>query len=316
MSKKFDHVTVLLDEAVDLLDVKEDKVYVDMTLGGGGHTGKILQKLTTGTLYSFDQDATAIEYNKQQYANEIAAGKLVLVHSNFRNLTHELNELGINGVDGILYDLGVSSPQFDDASRGFSYNYDAVLDMRMDQRQALTAKEIVNEWSFNDLVRIFSRYGEEKFAKKIARNIEQARSKAPINTTFELVELIKDGIPAAARRHGGHPAKKVFQALRIAVNDELGALEDSLKQALDLINVNGKISVITFQSLEDRLVKVMFKEKTTVENQLPGLPIIDNEDDLKFKLLNKKPIIPTENEIEENNRAHSAKLRGIEKLRD
>lgn len=312
----FNHITVLLNEAVEQLNIKPNGVYVDCTLGGGGHTQKILSQLNdSGRLYSFDQDQTAIDYNQQQLATEIDKGKLVLIKNNFRNIKQALNNWGVTAVDGIVYDLGVSSPQFDVASRGFSYKLDAQLDMRMDQTQSLTAKEIVNEWSFNDLVRIFSRYGEERFAKSIARKIEQARQKEPIETTTQLVQLIKAGIPAKARRKGGHPAKKVFQALRIAVNDELGALEESLENALDLLKINGRISVITFQSLEDRLVKNIFKEKSQIKDLPPGLPVIPDEFQVEYKLVTKKPIIPTDAEIQANHRAHSAKLRVIERIK-
>ena len=214
-----------------------------------------------------------------------------------------------------LYDLGVSSPQFDVGERGFSYQHDATLDMRMDQSQALTAKTVINDWSYQELVRIFMRYGEEKFAKSIARRIEAARQQAPIETTGQLVELIKAGIPAKARRKGGHPAKKVFQAVRIAVNDELGALEESLDQAFEVLDVGGRISVITFQSLEDRLVKTMFKEKATLPELPAGLPVIPAELEPEFKLITRKPILPSEAELEANHRAHSAKLRAIEKLK-
>lgn len=309
----FAHVTVLLKETVDLLNVRPDGVYVDMTLGGGGHTGEILARLTTGKLYSFDQDQTAIVHNTAQYADEIASGKLELIHTNFRELTNALHERGVQTVDGVLYDLGVSSVQFDDGQRGFSYNYDAELDMRMDQRQTLTAKIIVNEWPFNDLMRIFSRYGEEKFAKQIARRIEQVRTTTPINTTFELVDLIKDVIPAPARRKGGHPAKRIFQALRIAVNDELGALEDSLTQAIDILTPHGRISVITFQSLEDRLVKTMFREKTTAPELPAGLPVLPGQFEAEYELTTRKPIIASDTELEDNHRSESAKLRGIER---
>jgi 16S rRNA (cytosine1402-N4)-methyltransferase len=312
---EFKHTTVLLEETVDGLDVKENGIYVDCTLGGGGHSGLILSKLgEKGHLYSFDQDQTAIDYNQKNLAEYIEKGQLTFVKSNFRNLKNELNNLGINGVDGVLYDLGVSSPQFDDADRGFSYRFDAPLDMRMDQTQKLNAREVVNEWSYSDLVRIFFRYGEEKFSKQIARKIESTREEQPIETTGELAELIKSAIPAAARRTGGHPAKKVFQAIRIAVNDELGALEESLEQALEVLNPAGRISVITFQSLEDRLVKRMFKEQTEIGDLPAGLPIIPDDMKPKFKLINRKPIIPSEDELEENRRSHSAKLRIIEKL--
>lgn len=313
---EFKHVTVLLNEAVKNLKVKPDGVYVDCTLGGGGHTRKILSQLNeNGRLFSFDQDQTAIEYNQKALDNHLQSGKLTLVKDNFRNIKKRLNELGISKIDGAVYDLGVSSPQFDVAQRGFSYKLEAPLDMRMDQGQSLTAKQIVNEWSFNDLVRIFSRYGEEKFAKSIARKIEKQRQFQPIQTTTELVEVVKAGIPARARRTGGHPAKRIFQALRIAVNDELGALETSLEQVLEMLNTNGRVSVITFQSLEDRLVKSMFKEKTSLPDLPQGLPVIPQEMEIDYRLINRKPILPTKSEIETNHRAHSAKLRVIERIK-
>ncbi len=313
---EFKHVTVLLNEAVENLKVKPDGIYVDCTLGGGGHTRKILSQLNeNGRLFSFDQDQTAIEYNQKALDNQLQSGKLTLVKDNFRNIKKRLNELDVSKIDGAVYDLGVSSPQFDVAQRGFSYKLEASLDMRMDQSQSLTAKQIVNEWSFNDLVRIFSRYGEEKFAKSIARKIEKQRQLQPIQTTTELVEVIKAGIPARARRTGGHPAKRVFQALRIAVNDELGALETSLEQVLEMLNIDGRVSVITFQSLEDRLVKSMFKEKTSLPDLPQGLPVIPQGMEVDYRLVNRKPILPTKSEIETNHRAHSAKLRVIERIK-
>ncbi|MSE05458.1 16S rRNA (cytosine(1402)-N(4))-methyltransferase RsmH [Lactobacillus salivarius] len=312
---EFKHITVLLNEAVDGLNIKPDGTYIDCTLGGGGHSGLILSKLSgNGKLYSFDQDITAINFNKDKFKEENELGKINFIKSNFRNISEELNKRNISGVDGILYDLGVSSPQFDNADRGFSYNYDAPLDMRMDQSQSLTARDVVNDWSYEQLVRIFFRYGEEKFAKSIARRIEKVRQQTPIETTGQLVDLIKEAIPAKARRKGGHPAKKTFQAIRIAVNDELGALEESFEQALDLLNPGGRISVITFQSLEDRLVKVMFKQKTSLPELPPGLPVIPDSQKVEYKLITRKPIVPSDDEITHNNRAHSAKLRIIEKL--
>lgn len=310
----FEHVTVLLKEAVEFLAVKPDGIYVDATLGGGGHTGEILKQLETGRLYSFDQDDVAIAYNQDQYAAEIAAGKLVLVHQNFRDLKSALANHHVKHVDGVLYDLGVSSVQFDDGQRGFSYNHDAQLDMRMDQRKNLTAWEIVNQWSFQDLYRILSRYGEDRFPKQVARKIEQSRQVKSIDTTLELVEVIKEAIPAPARRHGGHPAKRTFQALRIAVNDELGALEDSLTQALDLLDLQGRISVITFQSLEDRLVKQMFREKASGPDLPAGLPVLPGQFEADYRLLSRKAIKPSESEIQNNHRAQSAQLRAIERI--
>lgn len=313
---EFKHVTVLLNEAVAGLNVHPDGTYVDATLGGGGHSSAILNQLTTGRLYSFDQDQTAIKYNQQHLKKFINDGRSILIEDNFRNLETALSKNGVKSVDGVVYDLGVSSPQFDDAQRGFSYKLDAPLDMRMNQQQALSAMNVVNEWPYEKLVKILYRYGEERFAKQIARKIERRRESKPIKTTFELVNVIKEAIPAAARRHGGHPAKKTFQAIRIAVNDELGALEDSLEQALELLNVGGRISVITFQSLEDRLVKTMFHEQVSLADELPpGLPVIPSEMQPKFKLINKKPILPSQEELADNHRAHSAKLRIIERIK-
>ncbi|WP_390408291.1 16S rRNA (cytosine(1402)-N(4))-methyltransferase RsmH [Lacticaseibacillus jixiensis] len=309
---EFTHETVLLKEATAYLNVKPDGIYVDATLGRAGHTKELLKQLTSGQLYAFDQDQEAI--SAVQQALVPWPENLHLIHTNFRNLTDALAEAGVTGIDGVLYDLGVSSPQFDDSKRGFSYRFDAPLDMRMDQSQTLTAKIVINDWSFNDLVRIFSRYGEEKFAKSIARQIEAARAVKPIETTFELVELIKQGIPAKARRTGGHPAKRVFQAVRIAVNDELGALEASLEQAVKLLNPGGRISVITFQSLEDRLVKTMFKELTSIPDLPRDLPVIPAGLQPDYKLVSRKPILPSADELEHNHRAHSAKLRVLEKL--
>lgn len=313
---EFKHVTVLLNEAVAGLNVRPDGTYVDATLGGGGHSSAILNQLTTGRLYSFDQDQTAIKYNQQHLKKFINDGRSILIEDNFRNLETALSKNGVKSVDGVVYDLGVSSPQFDDAQRGFSYKLDAPLDMRMNQQQALSAMNVVNEWPYEKLVKILYRYGEERFARQIERKIERRRENEPIKTTFELVEVIKEAIPAAARRHGGHPAKKTFQAIRIAVNDELGALEDSLEQALELLNVGGRISVITFQSLEDRLVKTMFHEQVSLADELPpGLPVIPPEMQPKFKLINKKPILPSQEELANNHRAHSAKLRIIERIK-
>ncbi|WP_407891730.1 16S rRNA (cytosine(1402)-N(4))-methyltransferase RsmH [Lacticaseibacillus sp. N501-2] len=309
---EFKHETVLLKEAAANLNVQPNGIYVDATLGRAGHTKEILSQMTGGALYAFDQDQQAIDAVTK--ALDPMPENLHLIHTNFRNLQAALTERGVTGVDGVLYDLGVSSPQFDDSQRGFSYRFDAPLDMRMDQSQTLTAKIVINDWSFNDLVRIFNRYGEEKFAKSIARQIEKARADHTIETTFELVELIKQGIPAKARRTGGHPAKRVFQAVRIAVNDELGALEASLEQAVSLLNPGGRISVITFQSLEDRLVKAMFKELTTIKDVPHDLPVIPDSMQPDFRLVSRKPILPGAAELEHNHRAHSAKLRVLEKL--
>lgn len=308
----FNHTTVLLDEAVLGLNIKTDGIYVDCTLGGAGHSMEIVKKLSgKGRLICFDQDMTAIEVAKERLKDYL--GQITFVHSNFRNLKNELEAIGITKVDGILYDLGVSSPQLDTPERGFSYHHDAPLDMRMDQEESLTAFDVVNQWSFEDLVRIFYRYGEEKFSKGIARKIEAARNEAPINTTAELAELVKSGIPAATRRTGGHPARRVFQAIRIAVNDELGAAEDSLTDAITLLNPGGRISVITFHSLEDRLCKEIFREASSLPDLPRNLPIIPEGMEPELKLITRKPMIPTAQEIEENKRARSAKLRIAEK---
>lgn len=309
----FNHTTVLLTETVDGLAIRPDGIYVDCTLGGAGHSEYLVKQLSDeGHLYCFDQDLTAIENAKQKLAPYI--NRVTFVHSNFRYIKDELEKLDVTEVDGILYDLGVSSPQLDTPERGFSYQYDAPLDMRMDQTSALTAYHVINDWPYEKLVKIFFRYGEEKFSKQIAREIERARQNQPIETTFDLVELIKRGIPAAARRTGGHPAKRIFQAIRIAVNDELGAAEDSLEAAMTLLKPNGRISVITFHSLEDRLVKTMFKEAASLPELPPNLPIIPPEMQPKFKLITRKPILPSEEELAANNRSRSAKLRIIEKL--
>lgn len=313
---EFEHDTVLLNETVEGLNIKPDGIYVDCTLGGAGHTSLILSQLNeNGHLYSFDQDMTAINNAEKLLHEEVSKGKLTFIHSNFRHLKSELIDLGVTEVDGILYDLGVSSPQLDVTERGFSYHKEARLDMRMDQSQELTAHDIVNNWEYSDLVRIFFRYGEEKFSKQIARVIEAARKNKSIDTTQELVELIKEAIPAPARRKGGHPAKRVFQALRIAVNDELGSLEDSLEAAVEILALNGRISIITFHSLEDRIVKQLFRSYSKLPELPRGLPVIPDQQMPVLKLVNKKPIIPSEEELEANNRARSAKLRIAEKQR-
>lgn len=314
----FNHETVLLNETVNGLNIKADGIYVDCTLGGGGHSLKIIEKLSNkGHLYAFDQDSYAIEQAKLTLKDAIEVGKLTLIEDNFRNLKDVLNKIGIDKVDGVLYDLGVSSPQLDDGTRGFSYNKNARLDMRMDQDQRLTAYDIVNNWPYNDLVRIFFRYGEEKFSKKIARNIEKIREEKTIETTFELVDIIKDSIPAPARRKGGHPAKRIFQAIRIAVNDELGVISESLEQAIDLLSLEGRISVITFHSLEDRIVKHLFKEYSTVDKLPADLPILPSQiEKAPLKLINRKVILPSEEEVEDNKRSRSAKLRIVEKQKE
>lgn len=314
MSKEFHHVTVLLHETIDMLDVKADGVYVDATLGGAGHSEYLLGKLSeSGHLYAFDQDQHAIENAKTRLAPFIEKGMVTFIKGNFRQLKERLNELGVTEIDGICYDLGVSSPQLDERERGFSYKKDAPLDMRMNQEASLTAYEVVNSYDYHDLVRIFFKYGEDKFSKQIARKIEQARAIKPIETTTELAEIIKSAKPAKELKKKGHPAKQIFQAIRIEVNDELGAADESIQQAMDLLAIGGRISVITFHSLEDRLTKQLFKEASTVE--VPkGLPFIPDELKPKMELVNRKPILPSQEELEENNRSHSAKLRVAQKI--
>ncbi|PFK40404.1 16S rRNA (cytosine(1402)-N(4))-methyltransferase [Bacillus cereus] len=308
----FKHVTVLLKETVDGLDIKPGGTYVDCTLGGGGHSSYLLSQLTEGgKLIAFDQDEIAIQNAKEKFSSY--GDQFVTVKSNFRYLSEKLHELGITEVDGILFDLGVSSPQLDTPERGFSYHHDAPLDMRMDQDASLTAYDVVNNWSYEQLVRIFFQYGEEKFSKQIARKIEAYRENKTIETTGELVELIKEGIPAPARRTGGHPAKRVFQAIRIAVNDELKVFEEALESAIKMVKPGGRVSVITFHSLEDRICKTTFKRNSSTPQLPPGLPIIPDEFKPKLKLITRKPILPSEEELEENNRARSAKLRIAEK---
>lgn len=311
----FNHTTVLLQETVDGLNIRPDGIYVDCTLGGAGHSEYLVQQLSDqGHLFCFDQDQTALDHAKEKLKDYVH--RITFIHANFKDIKSELEERGIEKVDGILYDLGVSSPQLDTPERGFSYHNDAPLDMRMDQSASLSAYEVVNDWSFEDLVRIFHRYGEEKFSKHIARKIEIARNKAPIETTGQLVECIKDGIPAFARRTGGHPAKRVFQAIRIAVNDELGAAEASLQDAITLLAPNGRISVITFHSLEDRLCKTIFKESSSLPELPPNFPVIPSGMEPILKLITRKPIVPSEEELAHNNRSRSAKLRIAEKTRE
>lgn len=304
-----EHITVLKEEAVDALNIKDDGIYVDATLGGGGHSSLILSKLKKGHLYSFDQDEYAISRAKEKL--DTVGNNYTIIKSNFVNLKERLNELGVYHIDGILYDLGVSSFQFDMEERGFSYRLDGPLDMRMNQNQELSAKTIVNEWPVSKLIEIFYRYGEEKFAKQIAFQIDKVRHEKEISTTFELVDIIKSALPQKVLKQKGHPAKQVFQALRVAVNDELTVFEKSLLDALDMLNSDGRAVVITFQSLEDRICKSIFKEKSTLD--IPeGLPVIIKEE-APFELISRKPILPSEEELNNNNRSHSAKMRILRK---
>ena len=304
----------MLHETIDMLDVKPDGIYVDATLGGAGHSEYLLSKLSEkGHLYAFDQDQNAIDNAQKRLAPYIEKGMVTFIKDNFRHLKDRLHDLGVTEIDGICYDLGVSSPQLDQRERGFSYKKDAPLDMRMNQEASLTAYEVVNQYDYHDLVRIFFKYGEDKFSKQIARKIEQAREQKPIETTTELAEIIKSAKPAKELKKKGHPAKQIFQAIRIEVNDELGAADESIQQAMDMLALDGRISVITFHSLEDRLTKQLFKEASTVE--VPkGLPFIPDDLKPKMELVSRKPILPSKEELEANNRSHSAKLRVARKI--
>lgn len=310
-----EHTSVLLHETVDALNVKPDGIYVDGTLGRGGHAGYLVSKLTTGHLYAFDKDEQAIEESTINLHDHL--DKITMIHNDFRSMKTELHARGIDKVDGIMMDLGVSSPQFDDPKRGFSYRFDARLDMRMNQEQEKDAYVVINTYSCDELVRVFREYGEERYALPIAKAIEKRRTIQPIETTFQLVEAIKSALPERELHKKGHPAKKVFQALRIEVNDELGALKDVLYQALDLLDVNGRCAVITFHSLEDRLVKNSFKEHSTAPFVEPKIPLkAEQMEQASFLLVNKKPITAEEDELEENHRSHSAKLRVIERVKE
>ena len=304
------HYSVLLEESIKHLNLKENSVIVDCTLGYAGHSSRVLKEIKKGFLFAFDQDDEAIKYSKEKL--DKIASNYEIIRSNFVNLKEELNKRNINEVDGILYDLGVSSPQLDNKERGFSFHADARLDMRMDTKQKLSAYEVVNNYSYDDLVRIFRVYGEEKFATSIAKNIITTRENKPIETTLELAEIIKNSVPEKYRREK-HPARKVFQAIRIEVNNELNVFENSLNQALDLVKVGGRICVITFHSLEDRICKDIFKRVSSVDPSLKNLPIIPEEYQPKFKLVAN--IEPSAHELEENNRSRSARLRVIERIR-
>jgi 16S rRNA (cytosine1402-N4)-methyltransferase len=309
----FHHITVLKNEAVEGLHIKENGIYVDCTLGGAGHSSLIASRLDPGgRLISIDQDDKAIENAKEVLHPYMS--QVTLVKNNFRNIHQVLDELDIEKVDGFLYDLGVSSPQLDEAERGFSYNHDAPLDMRMDQQSTLSAYEVVNQWEEEAIANLIFRYGEEKFSRRIARRIVEARSKEPIHSTLELVEIIKHSIPAAARRTGPHPAKRTFQAIRIAVNDELKAFEDSLSQAAERLRPEGRISVITFHSLEDRICKQFFQSQNQGCICPPGFPQCACGQKPKLKIITRKPLLPNESELESNPRARSAKLRVAEKI--
>ena len=304
------HIPVLLNETITGLNIKPDGIYVDLTLGRGGHSGEILKKLQKGHLYGVDQDEVAIEESRKYL--ETISNNFTLIHKNFSHLDEILEENQIEYADGILMDLGVSSPQFDEGDRGFSYREDARLDMRMDQRNPLTAYDIVNSYSLDEIFRILRDYGEEKFAYSIAKNIVKARESKPIETTFQLVEIIKRSKPMKELAKAGHPAKQSFQALRIAVNDELNVLTIALTKALKALRPHGgRLAVITFHSLEDRIVKNIFKDAAVSEGNRYDIPVQQVEKE--YQLITRKPIVADELELEQNHRSVSAKLRIIER---
>ena len=304
------HKSVLLDECLEYLNLKENSVIVDCTLGYGGHSSNILKKIKRGFLFAFDQDDEAIKSSKT-CLDEIS-DNYEIIKSNFKNIKKELEKRNIKTVNGILYDIGVSSPQLDEDYRGFSFHKDAKLDMRMDQTQDFSAYELINNYEYKDLVRIFINYGEEKYATSIAKNIIKYRNEKPIETTLELVEIIKNSVPEKYKREK-HPARKVFQAIRIEVNKELEVFEESLKDDLELLDINGRICVITFHSLEDKICKDIFKSVSEIDKNMKNLPIIPEEYLPKYKIIAN--VKPTKEELEENPRARSAKLRVIERVR-
>ncbi|NLM22097.1 MAG: 16S rRNA (cytosine(1402)-N(4))-methyltransferase RsmH [Peptococcaceae bacterium] len=309
----FQHQSVLLEETVNMVFTVPQGIYVDCTMGAAGHSERLLQKLgAQGCLVCFDQDEAAVLNGREKFA---ADKRVAVVQRNFARLEETLQEMGLFPVDGIMFDLGVSSPQLDEAERGFSYMRDAPLDMRMDRRTDLTAEFMVNNWSVKDLTAVIREYGEEKWAARIANFIAEAREIKPIHTTGQLVEIIKKAIPAAARRDGPHPAKRTFQALRIAVNRELEVLASALDQSLNCMAAGGRIAVITFHSLEDRIVKNKFQSWLGKCTCPPSFPVCQCGAVSLIKLVNKKPIIPSKEEIESNPRSRSAKLRVAEKLK-
>ena len=306
------HVSVLLNETISSLNLNENSIIVDATLGYGGHSSYILERISKGYLFAFDQDSEAIRHSTDRLSK--IGTNFTIIKSNFVHMQEELEKLGIEKVDGVLFDLGVSSPQLDDAERGFSYHQDARLDMRMDKDQKLSAYEVVNQYSKEDLARIFYQYGEDKFSNNIAKKIVEYREKKPIETTLELVEIIKTAVPMKFRIDK-HPARQIFQAIRIEVNHELDVIAPAIEQALSLLKVGGRVCVITFHSLEDRIVKNLFKEKTMIDDRVKGMPNIPNEYLPDFKLVYNKAIEPSKEELEQNPRARSSKLRVIERIK-
>lgn len=306
------HVSVLPLKTIELLNVREDGIYADGTLGRGGHASMVLEKLTSGHLYGFDKDAQAISEsvrNLEEYKDRFTP-----VHADFRHMREELEKRGVYALDGAMLDLGVSSPQFDDPARGFSYRFDARLDMRMDRSQKLDAYTVVNTYSKEDLIRILRDYGEERYARAIAEQIVQTRKTKPVETTFELTEIIRHSLPAKELRKKGHPAKQTFQALRIEVNDELNALQEGIRDILDMLKPGGRCAVITFHSLEDRIVKNVFRQYSTAPFVEPRLPLKASQmEQASFRSVTHKPVTADEEELQNNNRSHSAKLRVIER---
>ena len=309
---EFHHVSVLLQECLDGLNIRPDGIYVDGTLGGAGHSSQIAARLTTGRLIGIDRDPVALKAAGERL--KPFGDRVTLVHSNFCEIQSVLRDLGISGVDGILMDLGVSSPQLDDAERGFSYMADAPLDMRMNGEDSLSAKDVVNTWSYEELRRILYDYGEERYAPQIASAICRRRESAPIETTMELVDIIRSAMPPAALREKQHPAKRSFQAIRIAVNDELGSVEKVMVDAIPCLNPGGRLAVITFHSLEDRIVKNGMANAAKGCTCPPNFPVCVCGNKPKVKLISRKPIVASNQELEENPRSRSAKLRVCEKL--
>ena len=308
---EFHHISVLLDECIEGLNIKPDGIYVDGTLGGAGHSSQIAKRLTTGRLIGIDRDPVALKAAGERLAPY--ADRVTLVHSNFCEIAQVLKDLNIDGVDGILLDLGVSSPQLDDGSRGFSYMADAPLDMRMNSEDTLSAYDVVNTWSYEELRRILFDYGEERYAPKIASAICKRREEKPIETTLELVDVIRGAMPAQALREKQHPAKRSFQAIRIAVNDELGSVEKVMKDAIPCLNPGGRLAVITFHSLEDRIVKTAMAGAAKGCTCPPSFPVCVCGKKPQVHVITRKPIISTDAELERNPRARSAKLRVCEK---
>jgi 16S rRNA (cytosine1402-N4)-methyltransferase len=306
------HISVLLEESISSLNLKENSIIVDATLGYGGHSSSILDRIKKGYLFAFDQDSEAIRHSTDRLSK--IGTNFTIIKANFVNMQEELSKLGVKKVDGILFDLGVSSPQLDEKDRGFSFHEDAPLDMRMDRDQKLSAYEVVNEYSKEDLTRIFLKYGEDKFSSNIAKKIVEYRENKKIESTLELVEIIKTAVPMKYRLEK-HPARQIFQAIRIEVNHELDVIEPALEQALELLKPGGRVCVITFHSLEDRIVKNFFKDKCKIDEKVKGMPNIPEEYLPNFRIINSKPIVPSKEELNENNRSRSSKLRIIERIK-